>query len=136
MIILPVRAEDIQTYWGQAADYLEKSCKHCDDSIEFVRQLLDDGEALLFLFIARSRVTGAMVLQVANDRIFLRHLSCSMPGGWLEKLNQWLKNMAEGCNLSGVFSQGRKGWQRRLKPLGWYYKDGFLYLDRGAYGWI
>lgn len=61
---------------------------------------------------------GAAIIRILNDRLHVVSLGGNLPKGWAPLFAEWLTNCGIYCELQGITLCGRKGWARKLAPLG------------------
>lgn len=123
-ICSPSEAEQV---WNVVVWYLDKACEHSEDTTAQLLELLSDphSPARLVTINEGHMVCGAMVLQINGSDLHIRALAGDLPDGWTDELDTWLVKVAGLMRLARVSLEGRKGWRRRLRSLGWY-PDGNL----------
>lgn len=71
---------------------------------------------------------GAAVIRILDGNLHVVALGGrNLPPGWLPEFVDWLRSLAQFFGHPYVTMAGRKGWKRRLEPLG--------FRDIGS-GWL
>lgn len=124
MITHIVHHKMVNMLWPIVYPHLRKSLLRADDLLEhsYFPALLENNSSLLlaiFILDKPAICCGASILQDTGDSLHVRHLSGTMPANWAIEFNAWLEQTARTIDRPALTSQGRKGWDRVLKPLGW-----------------
>lgn len=61
---------------------------------------------------------GAAIIRILNDRLHVVSLGGTLAKGWAGEFHDWLRGVAAYLELQGITLCGRKGWARKLAPLG------------------
>jgi hypothetical protein len=114
-----IMADEVWQYWPQVRRLVKRACRVCGDYT--AGQLRDrcahDPQWALVMLQG-----GCAVIHVDpdNDALHVAVLAGDgLPAGWHMWLCQWLRHVAQDMGLQWVTLRGRKGWQRKLKALGW-----------------
>ena len=123
MITHIVHPTMVNLLWPVVYPYLRKSFKRAPDPLEdnyFPSLLENDTSLMLAIFLIHKPdiCCGAAILQDTGESLHVRHLSGSMPKNWALEFDAWLVQTAKSIYRPAITSQGRKGWDRVLKPLG------------------
>lgn len=120
-----VPVERVPLYWPHVSRYIAQAvsdCGHCW-SLNDVRNDLNNLVMQLWVIWKDGEICGVICTHIFHSP---RGKTCAMPvvgcddmagciGGTLDTITDFAK--ANGCvRLQG---EGRKGWERALKPLGW-----------------
>lgn len=97
---------------------------HADITADDVWEEIDRGDALLWMLgIVDQKVCGAVVTRIVCDRSGRKILEISAAGGelipgWHHTESELVRYArAQGC--SAMRLQGREGWTKAMRPLGW-----------------
>ena len=71
---------------------------------------------------------GAMIVNLNPPDLHVASIGGAPPPGWLDDVVYWLKCAVKATGMDRITLKGRKGWQRRLRPLG------FTDIGDGYYG--
>lgn len=126
-----VRTEDIDRHWGWIARFLEKAFWKAptEITVDEVYQRAKEDRARIWLVLEGDR-TVPTALFVAGEwpdktvEVFV--LSGWRLIEWLEPVVEDFCSMARDQGLKRLRIGGRKGWLRRLKPLG------FVFLEKNS----
>lgn len=61
---------------------------------------------------------GIMIVGMDEDDLHVYTLTANLPQGGIERVVEWLDEIAEELNAKQITCHGRRGWIRRLKHLG------------------
>lgn len=123
----------IEMLWPIVYPYLRKSFRHAPDPKEanyFPEILKTDTSLMLVLFFPEwppDIVCGSAILQDTGESLHVRHLAGRLPKNWAFIFDAWLVDLARSIGRPALTSQGRKGWDKILFPLGWQRINGKLY---------
>lgn len=125
--ISAIEPREVPDVWPHIVHHIEASQRRgpSDMSLAEIRHLcVSDGSWRLLVF---DNCIGAAVIRILDGNLHVVAVGGKMERGWLEHFVDWLVSMAHFFGHPAVTLGGRKGWQRRLKPLG--------FVDLGG-GWM
>ncbi len=127
MIVSLVPSEYADREWPHVADFLSKAVKTSGGrwDMDAVLAEVKAGQQHLFIVYDEDKEeTKAAWTSKFIDYPSSKALQTLFIGGsgydeWIEEVNEFIKSWAEdnGCNF--VEFTGRKGWERKLKDIGW-----------------
>lgn len=120
-----VLAENLDLYWPHVEDWIVAALEDTRNTwtvSDVYREIGERKMQLWVIWAVKERPTGVIVSEVYDTCV---GMTCALPivGGEmmsesldvLETIEKWAKE--QGCvRLRG---EGRAGWERALKPLGW-----------------
>lgn len=120
-----VRIDNVPLYWPHVDGWIASAIfdfGHCW-TLKDVRRDLDRGHAQLWVIWIGSDMAGCLVTQIQDTA---RGKTCALPVVYcddmdaamatvLEVIEAWAKSLS----CTRLQGEGRKGWERALKPMGW-----------------
>lgn len=127
MIVSLVPSEYIDREWPHVANYLNKAIVSSGgrwDLNSVLKEVKSGDQHLFIVYDEEKEETKAAWTSKFISYPNSKSLQALFIGGsgydeWIEEVNEFMKSWAEdnGCNF--VEFTGRKGWERRLKNIGW-----------------
>lgn len=118
--ISAIEPAHVRFFWPQIAHHILASQQRgpSDMSSDEMRALcISDGAWRLLIF---DNCIGAAVIRILDGNLHVAALGGkNLPQGWLPEFVEWLRSLAQFFGHPYVTMAGRKGWKRRLEPLGW-----------------
>lgn len=118
MIIARVPKEYVGQVWPQIKHHIEAACR-----LEWAELSADDIGVLLELSDAWALVVmegGAAAMVLKGDAIHIQAMGGdALPSGWEDSLQNWLVEAGKETGKHKATLEGRPGWARKLKRLGW-----------------
>lgn len=111
----------------EALQLLERTYKTFpeDASIEDWMNLCDSGEAFLFTQVINDKVVYAGVVEFWDEYLNARFGS-GLDNQWdIKEIHDFLECMCFAAKVNKLQLTGRKGWIKKLQPLGFEIKDKF-----------
>jgi len=127
LIIAAVPQTMIHLIWDMVAPHLARpiALSHGEVTLESIKRRLIEGEALLLTVSRGADVVAVNTLEVRTSESGLRTLYIPLIGGsemddWMYRCIEVARAIAKDFNcteLRGIAA--RKGWMRKLAPMGW-----------------
>jgi len=118
MMIFRVPKDVIDDVWPIVKYHIEAACR-----LEWAELSADDIEVLCKCSDAWALVImqgGAAAMVLKGDAIHIQALGGDrLPSGWEDSLHAWLVNAGKETGKHKATLEGRPGWARKLKRLGW-----------------
>lgn len=102
-----------------------------DFTIKEWMDMCDKGEAFLFTQILEDKVVYAGVVEFWDDHLNARFGSGSDYKWNIKEIHDFLECMCFAAGVSKLQLTGRRGWIKKLKPLGFEIKEKFNCEDGG-----
>ena len=127
LIIAAVPHELLGMLWPKAVKHIERVVAKAPDeiTIEKLHERLLSGNSMLVVICDEQEVIAANILEVRTFDTGIRSLYIPITGG--NRLDEWMEDFLNVCKaiakdfkctqLRGLAV--RKGWMRKLEPLGW-----------------
>ena len=127
MIVSLVPPEYVDKEWPHVADLLLKAILFSGGrwDIESVREDVKAGRQHLFLVYdedkkeTKAAWTSKFVEYPGSKALHAVFIGGSGIGEWIGEVNNFIKSWAKDNDCNFVEFTGRKGWERKLKKIGW-----------------
>jgi len=139
LVIAAVPQTMIGLIWDRVVPHLEKpiSLSHGEVTLDSIKRRLISGDVLLITISRESEIIAVNTVEVRESESGLRALFIPLIGGsemneWMDRFLDIVKAIAKDLNcteLRGIAA--RKGWMRKLKPLGWSEVSTIIKCDVG-----
>jgi hypothetical protein len=139
VIIAAVPASMIPLVWDRVVPQLEKpiALSHGEVTLDSIKARIMSGDVLLITVSRGIEIIAVNTVEVRESESGLRALYIPLIGGsemeeWMDRFLKIVKAIAKDFNcteLRGIAA--RKGWMRKLKPLGWSEVSTIIKCDVG-----
>jgi hypothetical protein len=122
--------EWVEPYITRALDY----SLLCED-VDEVRKDAISGDTILMVFTDGDDVLSVVAAEIiANKRRRIIHVlsaSGKRLGDWLDAWWDAITNIAKELDIQSITINGRRGWEKHLKPYGFKHKRTVLEVSHG-----
>lgn len=139
LIIAAVPQTMLDLVWDRVVPHLEKpiALSHGEVTLESIKKRLLSGDVLLITVSRGTEIIAVNTVEVRTCESGLRALFIPLIGGsemdeWMDRFLDIVKAIAKDFNcteLRGIAA--RKGWMRKLAPLGWSEVSTIIKCDVG-----
>lgn len=139
LVIAAIPQTMIDLIWDRVAPQLERpiALSHGEVTLESIKRRLITGDVLLITVSRGTEIIAVNTVEVRESESGLRALYIPLIGGsemedWMDRFLDIVKAIAKDFNcteLRGIAA--RKGWMRKLKPLGWSEVSTIIKCDVG-----
>jgi hypothetical protein len=128
MKLMPIAHQDVDVYWPLAEKYI-KLAAILNTVEEFRALCVENEQALLYIIHSDCIVCGAMIVHVDGEALHCAAIAGKLPRGWVDDVHAHLVKLAKRLGLPRMTMNGRRGWVRFLKHLGWKYESEKLFYE-------
>lgn len=118
MQIEVIEPHEVHTVWPHIKRHIEAAQRRGPTDHDLSELRLNCCRAPDWRLLVLEMGEGAAIIRILNDRLHVVSLGGTLPKGWASEFTDWLTNCAAYIELKGITLCGRKGWQRKLAPLG------------------
>ena len=139
IVIAAVPQTMIELIWDRVVPQLEKpiALAHGEVTIESIKERLLEGDVLLITVSRGTEIIAVNTVEVRISESGLRSLFIPLIGGtemdeWMDRFLRIVKALAKDYNCTELRGlAARKGWMRKLEPLGWSEVSTIIKCDVG-----
>ncbi len=120
-----IKPEDVEDIWGTVSPLVSKALAHNNNemTIDDIKSALIKGDHLLLIVNDGPLIHMAMTLSIG---VFPQKKVClgTFAGGrgidkWMDMVEGAVVKIAKSQGCSSIYVGGRRGWVKKLKPLGY-----------------
>jgi hypothetical protein len=132
IITATIPADDVPVMWPIVRRWIKEACAWTLGVVKpaDIRSDCMAGRRHMFVIMLGESIIGSGVLEIDQTSVHVTSLGGSrLPHGWEPHLLDYLVSVALSCRLRTITIQGRRGWDRKLRPLG-FVREGELLVKR------
>jgi len=127
-----VDSRDVPAMWPTVRRWIKDACAWTLGVVKpaEIREDCMKGDRHMFVIFNGESIVGAGALEIDRTSVHVTSLGGDrLPAGWELHLLDYLVGVALSCRLRTITIKGRRGWDRKLRPLG-FVREGELLVKR------